>query len=250
VLVFDPLALTLILAANKQFEWARQGTGGFIHDEPRYKPDDGPLTEKQIETLREIVKTETPPQQPPSHHPDTHPYLKEGFKYPPGWMFHSPMVVKFNETPPTEDHEEIESEDLELKAAIKQWKAENPNDTIKNQRSKLIRGEINELPWMRLVADNARPENRTGFGTSFPETASKGDSFVRVDIVPNVVYKYNGTNWIAVDKNLSDSYTYDSAYIEHLVNKISTGEYDPELLSNSERQQLENHLQKANNEIK
>ena len=28
VLVFDPLALTLILAANKQFEWARQGTGG------------------------------------------------------------------------------------------------------------------------------------------------------------------------------------------------------------------------------
>ena len=69
VLVFDPLALTLILAANKQFEWARQGTGGFIHDEPRYKPDDGPLTEKQIETLREIVKTETPPQQPPAGGP-------------------------------------------------------------------------------------------------------------------------------------------------------------------------------------
>jgi hypothetical protein len=38
VLVFDPLALTLILAANKQFEWARQGTGGFIHDEPKYDP--------------------------------------------------------------------------------------------------------------------------------------------------------------------------------------------------------------------
>ena len=126
------------------------------------------------------------------------------------------------------------------------------NDTIKNQRHKFMRGEISELPWMRLVADNTKAENRTGFGTSFPQKAIKGDTFVRVDSVPNVVYKFNGTNWIAVDKNLSDSYTYDSAYIEHLINKISTGEYDPELLSNSERQQLETHLQtiKANNEIK
>ena len=32
VIVFDPLALCLILAANKQFEWARQGKGGWIHD--------------------------------------------------------------------------------------------------------------------------------------------------------------------------------------------------------------------------
>ena len=33
VIVFDPLALCLILAANKQLEWARQGRGGWIHDE-------------------------------------------------------------------------------------------------------------------------------------------------------------------------------------------------------------------------
>jgi hypothetical protein len=33
VIVFDPLALCLILAANKQFEWARKGRGGWIHDQ-------------------------------------------------------------------------------------------------------------------------------------------------------------------------------------------------------------------------
>jgi hypothetical protein len=33
VMVFDPLALCLILAANLQFEWARHGRGGFVHDE-------------------------------------------------------------------------------------------------------------------------------------------------------------------------------------------------------------------------
>jgi hypothetical protein len=32
VIVFDPLALCLILAANKQLEWARQGRGGWVHD--------------------------------------------------------------------------------------------------------------------------------------------------------------------------------------------------------------------------
>ena len=37
VLVFDPLALTLILAANKQFEWAIHGTGGWVHDEDDLK---------------------------------------------------------------------------------------------------------------------------------------------------------------------------------------------------------------------
>ncbi len=55
VLVFDPLALTLILAANKQFEWARQGRGGFVHDEPAYPPDDGPLTDEQIAQIKETA---------------------------------------------------------------------------------------------------------------------------------------------------------------------------------------------------
>jgi hypothetical protein len=68
VLVFDPLALTLILASNKQFEWARQGTGGFVHDEPKYEPDDGPLSEQQIEQIQASAE---PPKDP----------------HPPGWMF-------------------------------------------------------------------------------------------------------------------------------------------------------------------
>ena len=286
VLVFDPLALTLILAANKQFEWARQGTGGFVHDEPRYEPDDGPLTEEQIEQIKESVPE--PPDDPitcykcgtplvdapgiglfcpnkecdvidnvngeepvkfapieieykfidehhePDHEPDLHVYDDER------------LVSKFDKMQDAEppDSEFDDEDDDEIKAAIKKWKADNPDDTIKNQRYKYMRGEITELPWMGLIADNALArQSRSGFGIGFPEDPSKGDTFVRVDIMPSVLYKYNGTNWIAVDKNLSDSYTYDSAYIEHLIDKISTGEYDPDLLSDSERQQVADYLQ-------
>jgi len=284
VLVFDPLALTLILAANKQFEWARAGTGGFVHDEPRYEPDDGPLTEDQIEQIKASVPE--PPDDPipcykcgtplvdapgiglfcpnkqcdvidnvngeepvefttpvkyqfldehhePDHEPDLHVYDDER------------LVSRFDKMqdvePPDED---MDDDDDEVKAAIKKWKTDNPDDTIKNQRYKYMRGEIAELPWMGLVADNSSGrESRSGFGISFPENPIKGDTYVRVDIMPSVLYKYNGSNWIAVDKNLSDSYTYDSAYIEHLIDKISTGEYDPDLLSDSERQQVADYLQ-------
>jgi hypothetical protein len=34
----------------------REGTGGFIHDEPRYEPDDGPLTQQQVDQLKQSVK--------------------------------------------------------------------------------------------------------------------------------------------------------------------------------------------------
>ena len=283
VLVFDPLALTLILAANKQFEWARQGTGGFVHDEPRYEPDDGPLTTDQIEQLKEIAQ---PPPEPPD---DPIPCYKCGTplvdapgiglfcpnkecdvidnvkgEEPVKFIVNHPdpdlhvydderLVSRFDKIqsierpgdyiePPDDEFDEDYND--EIKAAIKKWKAANPDDTIKNQRYKYMRGEIAELPWMGLVADNTGGrESHSGFGINFPDNANKGDTFVRVDIMPNRLYKYNGLDWIAVDKNLSDSYTYDSAYIEHLIDKISTGEYDPDLLSDSEREQVAHYLQ-------
>jgi hypothetical protein len=76
VIVFDPLALCLILAANKQLEWARAGRGGWVHDEEEkivpmvaaaegqtaeplpqhdYPADDGPITDQQLQQIQETV---------------------------------------------------------------------------------------------------------------------------------------------------------------------------------------------------
>ena len=98
-----------------------------------------------------------------------------------------------------------------------------------------------------LAADNA-PSSVTGemrgFGSAFPINVAKGDMFLRVDQLPSALYKFNGTNWIEVDKKLSDQYLYDEAYIDHLIEKISTGEYDPDLLSDAERESIEKRLEK------
>ena len=36
--------------------------------------------------------------EPAPHHPDTHPYLRQGFKYPEGWKFEPPVVYTSQET--------------------------------------------------------------------------------------------------------------------------------------------------------
>lgn len=98
-----------------------------------------------------------------------------------------------------------------------------------------------ELWAIKPVADTEAAAN-VSFGIQFPESPQKSDQFLRVDYLPTKLFKYNGIKWIEVDKNLTDSYSYNQSYIEHLIDKISKGEYDPELLSDSERAQLEDRL--------
>jgi hypothetical protein len=235
VLVFDPLALALILAANKQFEWARQGRGGWDHDDPKYPADDGPLTDKQLDQIKSSAIV-PPPDNIPWH--ERYPYLAKPFVH---FANLKPMVV--NSTNATEGDPESEDEPATVKAAIKAWKAHNPDKTLKEERRRHARGEIAELPWMKLVADNVPPrETKSTFGTVFPSDAAKGDMFVKVDQLPSKLFKFNGNDWIAVDKNLTDNYTYDSAYIDHLIAKVESGELDIDLLSDSERDQIASRL--------
>jgi hypothetical protein len=97
-----------------------------------------------------------------------------------------------------------------------------------------------------LLADNnpALPpnSNRSDFGSVFPATPDKGDTYLRTDSLPNRLYKYNGQKWIEVDKNSTDTYAYNDSYIKHLINQIDAGSYDPDLLSDVEREQIRIYL--------
>jgi hypothetical protein len=123
------------------------------------------------------------------------------------------------------------------------WKERNPTETLKEQRRRLQTGEITELPWMAMLDEANLPMST--FGTKWPIAAVKGDQFIRTDRQPTEVYKYNGEEWIALDKNLSDVYAYNDNYIDFLIDKISSGEYDPELLNDAERAQIESRLKKG-----
>ena len=85
-----------------------------------------------------------------------------------------------------------------------------------------------------------------GFGSSFPQQPNKGDVFLRVDYLPTRLYKYNGSKWIEIDKDTNNRLAYNTAYIEHLMQKIRTGEYDIDDLNDAERNEIELYLRNNN----
>jgi uncharacterized Zn finger protein (UPF0148 family) len=280
VTVFDPLAIMMLLAATESLKWNR---------EKKYKADDGPLSDEQIEQLQDLVKDlptgdlvvkstlfpedtaidcakcgTTLVDAPgiglfcPNKDCNTNGEQHDANEDLPVAEVPTDRIVKTEEVNTnvvatdiqaldTED-DHLDGMDAEAKTAARRWKEENPGQTLKAQQRLYEIGKIDNLPWMdpaylELTPDNAPvKENTTGFGTSFPSGPKKGDTFLRVDRLPSVLYKYNGNNWIEVDKQLNNRYAYNEAYIDHLIVKIDSGEYDPDLLSEAEREQIERRL--------
>lgn len=85
-------------------------------------------------------------------------------------------------------------------------------------------------------------QSSSSFGTQFPKMSKKGNIFVRVDVNPNRVFKFDGAKWIEVNKENTQTYLSDISYLEFLVNKIGNGEYDLDSLTESERMEIEAHL--------
>ena len=262
VIVFDPLALTLLLAATKTFEWERGINIPTLGKKQEHPQEDSPSTtvnnkDTPVFDQEEILIEEAEMVAPK-------PTKKQQILTSLDGMWNRAKILIKRDT--EAEHEPIKElvvdndnddddhvTDSAEKEALRAWKEANPGETIKHHRRMFEAGIIDKLPWMHtdyypslgLVADNA-PTGATGevkgFGTVFPSNPIKGDMFLRVDQLPSALYKFNGVNWIEVDKELSDQHAYDDAYIDHLISKISTGEYDPELLSNAERTSIEQRL--------
>jgi hypothetical protein len=267
VVVFDPLALTLLLAATKAFEW-EQGINVFTT-----KRKDNPLEDRSKEdfdAINKLLKDAEEKEQVDnilqqgianSNAENNQPLAEKKLRWS-GFAFPMLSIFSKKEEPEPETVEQlvidnhidepIKKEDLE-KESMRRWKEENPSNTIKRQEKLKELGAINDVPWhspkynMGLQADN-EPHGPTGevkgFGTSFPVESNKGDMFLRVDQLPTQLYKFNGIQWIVVDKGLTDNYAYDDAYIDHLIDKIDSGEYDLDLLSDTERDAIEAKLKR------
>ena len=249
VAVFDPLAIMMLLAATESLKWERQQVFERLGLVPAREPEPEPTTDPVLD--KPVVQDPHPtgwmflsPDKPEPEKSilEQHPYLSQGFAH---FNDLEPMVHK--PEPLTEEPELSynidDEEDPDMKLAMSRWKQENPTDTLKHQRSLLERGSITELPWLQYL--EKKPQ--FGFGSLFPSNPNKGDTWINTDHMPNILHKFNGNQWIQVDKNQNDNYTYDMAYIDHLISKIETGEYDPEMLSESEQIQVAQRLESNSN---
>ena len=142
-----------------------------------------------------------------------------------------------------------EDENDPYKRAKRIWKRLNPDDTMKRQEQMLAHGEIDVLPWEQYIdqSDEKLEEfASSSFGSgNFPSHAIKGDTFIKTDVLPSTLHKFNGSKWIEIDKDGTDAFAYNEEYIQHLITKLGTGEYDPELLNDAERSAIEEQLKKG-----
>ena len=270
VAVFDPLALVLILAAQQSIRWAEGEAPTELEKESveswfdrarkrarfwdkQSKPDETEFDVSDVEDTEPVVDQHTHIA-PEDYYRAmglfdasqalTDPYINDSYTKnstdpsPPGWMFtehpHPSATVDLEPEPTPVPDKKVETsgaEYIEVNGKRMHHKAFDPHSV--DAFHALERHRDSNKP----VADNALPEsnNTTGFGVSFPSNPTKGDTHLRVDRLPTTLYKFNGRDWIEVDKQLNGSYVFDDAYIDYLIDGVASGAYDPDLLSDSER---------------
>jgi hypothetical protein len=209
VVVFDPLAIMMVLAATESLKWRRENPG-----EPAYPLDDGPLTDEQLDQTQD-----TAPE--PVYDPDTANALIAEIE----------PAVPETVLPEPEPEKSMLEQHPYLDKGFAHFKDLKP---IVAPEPEIVEPEPLPVPEI--------PTGNVDFGAHLPDTGQRGDQYVLTGTMPTVLYKHNGHKWVGVDKNTSDSYAYNLAYIEYLVQKIATGEYDPEMLTDAERTQIETHL--------
>jgi hypothetical protein len=234
VLVFDPLAVMMLLAATESLKWEKERLS-----QPRKEEDDASKPNDNVEPdTKDMDGFDV------GNHTDVQPTATAVDIPAEQWGGQDLTAQIENKT----DDLVNEINDPE-KQARRLWKEQNPNDTIHRQEQLLAQGQISQLPWKELItaqADETENSANVNFGTKFPDTPTKGDAYIRVDYLPTKLFKWNGQKWIEIDKNSTDTFAYNDEYIDHLIAKIGSGEYDPDLLNDNEKQQIEQRLRTDN----
>lgn len=244
VSVFDPLAVVLILAGSKHLEWARE--------DKKAKPDQEPELVEEAPILTLSDNSDSVP-----FDFSKHPYLffrdTESSIVPHPPMVYKPEQEVVTESVPTEVVVDATVEEVEP-AVVEEVVEEKFNEVyVPREAYDLKKGESNhhvvrvKAKSSSIPADNEEPPvspAKAHFGTQFPENPGKGEIFLKVDVAPSQLYKFNGKKWLTVDKTLTDSYVYNDEYLKHLVGQLERGELSPDDLSPVEQNQIREFLAK------
>lgn len=276
VIVFDPLALVLILAAQQSWRWESENRKKNIENSPEYPKDDGSLSDDQLRQIRENVE----------------PVIDDKILTVKSELTLDKPVI-------TQDKiEEIERRIDELTAKSESWtwtttipaqpisvesekkivrrkKTSQPTQSVDSQpvtpqpeaiieTSGITRqiityddtgyvnyeGKLTSVEALKeirpdLVLALQGKRNMFSWGDKFPSESLIGDISMRTDVRPHKLYKFNGTQWIPVDKSQNSSYLNDERYLQFIIESLNNFQYLPEMLTEAEEEAIRNILSKA-----
>jgi hypothetical protein len=294
VIVFDPLAVIMLLAAQMTFAWNRKPKEETVEDPATVvwteeiteqpKPESTFVNvEEELEPVFDREEIPDLTDYSEGHVPDPEPEEDlpvakkrfHGFAFPMSTFFgkpkeveqfregdYSPFVPHNNSVEETTPVEEVKFYPMDERPGdyVEAPVAEVPTlpEPPREAAPGINRG-INtsaDVPATgvrrKYIPEEVQADNtvilgkaaNSSFGTEYPKNPAKGDSFVRVDYLPNRLFKFNGNRWLEVDKDTTDLYAYDELYIKHLVDEIAAGRYDLDALTDLERSQIEEFLKK------
>ena len=314
VIVFDPLAVVMLLAAQMTFTWVKE------EKQAKYEQDDGPLTVEQLDQIKSREVPELTPEQtelysetfpiPEPSDSTLDPCYKCGTP-----LFIAPGIGPFCPNKECDVLDNTSNQEVELKHVVTNSSSadsvpvvsdediikdiakiiekpvepkgdghlkkfaitklepvqvkEEPikvpeqvveetsttdttpieleSDTVEHPFKKLDNGYVeyqgkkmhprvlkDVIPDLRITEDDITSP-KTSFGTNFPKSAFMGDQFVRVDVIPNRLFKFNGTKWIEQHRGSTDVHLANEDYIKHVIEKLASGEMDPEMLTPNEQ---------------
>jgi hypothetical protein len=164
VVVFDPLAVMMLLAATESRKWIRE-------DKSAYEPDDGPLTEKQIEQIQKTAKEDLP----------TGEVTTKDELFPK----EEPAPVTVETVDSTMPVADIDAWNKMIEAA----EAEVAKEKESTLQERLATGEA--------YIDGNGEEVRIPEGYEFPENPVAGDEFRKLSTTEDSrEYIFNGDQWV------------------------------------------------------
>lgn len=277
VAVFDPLAIVLILAANNSLKWDREKKNQDIKDDipisksveesweeriakvenstPWPTEWDSSVNveeEKAVDSTKDIpvvtaiveesvADVEQKPAEAPKERKSTFAigsYKTNYMMKPLQWFKKIADAKKSND----EQTDKKIDEEFELDNVTVEKVLYDPDEEYVHYDGKLT--SINALREIRpdLIASptNVKPIN---FGAGFPKQAVLGEVFIRIDVMPHKVFKFNGARWIMLDKLQNTVYLQNENYIKYLIQKLEIGEYDVNELTSFEQDEISRILQ-------
>ena len=239
IFVFDPLAVLLLIASQYSFEQAREKREP-TKQKPSYEPDDGSLTNAQVVQIDESIDdiwNAVPVQEEPK---PAAPKKKKTVTKKKIIKEDNNEQVDTNKEPAqetqqtTKESDERISTDEEVKVRLTRVGDEYISYDGKMYRDHAL---IKSHPELHLDLQHKVP-----FGPRFPEKSNEGRLFLRSDLEPTKLYRSNGVTWDPQDKNILSETAYSADYIDMLVDKIASGDYDPELLNVIEKQKIQEKI--------
>ena len=233
VVVFDPLAVIMLLASQMTFEWKRKDTDVTPKPEPEENilDDEDKKVAAWFDHARERArfwdkqKDDTPSDS--EYKPDDPTIIAE------------PSIIE----------EEPISEIKIVDEVIEKIIPVEVEPVIENIRApEAVAGRNRGVMYSSPIQADNEPSlgkaSNSDFGNQYPTNPEKGDVYLRTDYLPNRLFKYNGFKWIEVDKSQTDVYAYEERYIKYLIEQLDQGTYDADTLTDTERQQIAKHLGK------